>query len=199
MFTAALIAVAMISTVTHADRGRERPEDEPAIDGCPGNSVQVVTSPDGSTVTVLFDRFVAEAGESTGKRAAHVACRFEIPVTVPSRMSAAVYEIDYRGFNSLPKGARSEFQVEYAVRSGKEPNPFRKGFGDKSGDFIVTDKIPHDQMKWTGCGTSFVMGARAALLLESNRSMEFAMSSLDSVDGRLGGGLRYRIKFRECR
>ena len=51
--------------------------------GCPGGSASVTLSPDGKSLTLIFDQFIVEAGGPTGKRIDRKNCDIAIPVHVP--------------------------------------------------------------------------------------------------------------------
>src|SRR5687767_2321492 len=76
----------------------------PAIggSGCPQGTASAVLSPDGKTLSVLFDQFQVEAGRTTGKQIDRKTCDMGIPVHVPQGFAVSVLQVDYRGFNALP-------------------------------------------------------------------------------------------------
>lgn len=73
--------------------------------GCPQGSVSASLSPDRKTISLIFDKYVVEAGRDFGKRTDRKNCQIALPVHIPQGMSVSVLEMDYRGFNSLPAGA----------------------------------------------------------------------------------------------
>lgn len=48
-------------------------------------------------------------------------CNIAVPVHVPQGYSVSIFQIDYRGFNSLPYGAYSRFNVEYFFAGTQGP------------------------------------------------------------------------------
>ena len=56
--------------------------------GCPAGSASVTVLPDGSTMSVLFDSFAAEAGNTTGRRVDRKSCNLRVPVRVRSRVQS---------------------------------------------------------------------------------------------------------------
>jgi len=80
--------------------------------GCPQGSASVTLSPDNQQLTVLFDSYTVQTGAATA-RIDRKSCNLSIPVTVPGGYSVSIIQADYRGFNSLPRQARSQLNVEY--------------------------------------------------------------------------------------
>src|SRR5258708_1302919 len=75
--------------------------------GCPAGSAAVAVSPDARALSILFDQFIAEAGGDTGRSITRKTCNLAVPVHIPQGYSVSIFQIDYRGFNSLPYGAYS--------------------------------------------------------------------------------------------
>lgn len=165
--------------------------------GCPAGSVTTVESPDGATVTVLFDSFSAEAGGASGQKLARAYCDFSLPFQVPEGMRMGIVKIDYRGFNSLPSQARALLAVDYGlgrVRGSHFERLFRQGAPDI---YTVTDRIGAAALRWTACGESAEISGRATLTVETNRALESALTTLDTIDG-ARGGVVYEVAFRPC-
>src|SRR4051794_8493406 len=102
-----LIALELISGGAHAQwnpRPVVIPRPPPvrpggaATNGCPDGTSRVVMSPDGQSMTVLFDVFSVSAGGPTGRIADSKFCNVQIPLTVPAGSRLGVYRIDYRGY-----------------------------------------------------------------------------------------------------
>ena len=170
-----------------------------AGDACPPNSVNVVMSPDGESMSVLFDSFQAEAGGSTGKATARVNCTATISIDPPKGTGLGVYKIDYRGFQSLPLRSLGELNVDYDIGTIKIPG-FRRLFTGalKDGDYLVTDNIP--QVRFLGCdGASVNLVLRATLSVTTNPKKEQAIVFLDTVDGAPKGGVTYHLQYRKCK
>ena len=123
---AALALSAGFVSVAHAD---DISLGEPGYGGtgCPGGSVSTTLSPDAKSLSLLFDAYSAQAGGDTGKAFDRKSCNIAIPVHVPQGLSISVLAIDYRGYNNVPAGAKSEFNVEYFFAGAKGPS-FKKTF-----------------------------------------------------------------------
>src|SRR3954468_8775829 len=72
--------------------------------GCPAGSASAVLSPDGKSLSILFDQYTVQAGGTTGQQFDRKACSVAIPVHVPQGYAVSILQIDYRGFNALPVG-----------------------------------------------------------------------------------------------
>lgn len=154
----------------------------------------VTLAPDQKSLSILFDQYVVEAGN--GRTMDRKSCNIAIPVRVPQGYSISVFQIDYRGFNSLPAGARSQFNVEYPCRLAR----------CSSVEVILwpcfeplrTHRQPHRRslgLDLRGADTN--LRVNTSMLVQSNRRQEQAMATVDSAD--VTAGLVYHIAWRTCR
>lgn len=168
--------------------------------GCPQGSFAVVNSPDGGSLSVLFDKFIIEAGGSTGFDMARKTCSLVIPLGLPAGYSIGVYRVDYRGFAALGDGQSAELIVDYNLGPRQNGRKFRrkvKGFIE--GDFVFTETLGAGQMKRVGCGENAKLNVSIILSLQSRDRNNESMVALDSADGAAKGGLIYHFNYKKCR
>lgn len=163
--------------------------------GCPANSASVTLAPDQKSLSILFDQYVVEAGN--GRTMDRKSCNIAIPVRVPQGYSISVFQIDYRGFNSLPAGARSQFNVEYFFAGSRGIRQTKSFFGPASNLYELTDNLTAEALVWTPCGADTNLRVNTSMLVQSNRRQEQAMATVDSAD--VTAGLVYHIAWRTCR
>src|SRR5689334_3438807 len=109
----AAFAIAAIAILAMSAPARANPFgpflvfDQPAFrgNGCPTGAA-VSFAPDNNSMTILFDSYLAEAGGTTHKRTAAKTCAMRLPIQVPDGYTMGLLEVDYRGFNGLPDGAK---------------------------------------------------------------------------------------------
>lgn len=164
--------------------------------GCPGGSASVTVSPDQSAITVLFDQFISEAGNTTGRRMDRKSCNLSIPVKVPNGYSVAVFQVDYRGYNSVPRGAYNRFEAEYFWAGARGPRIVRQFNGPINDSYTLTDDLVAQSLVWTPCGASVNLRVNAAMMSMANTRMDQTLGTVDSID--LSSGLIYHIRFRRC-
>ena len=81
--------------------------------GCPEGSYAIVVSPDGATLSILFDRFAVESNAGNGGGSQRKICRISAPLNLPQGNSIGAYKVDYRGFAKLAKKQEAELDVQY--------------------------------------------------------------------------------------
>lgn len=170
--------------------------------GCPEGSYSIVTSPDGTALSILFDQFTVESiGTSVGAKERKV-CRISAPLNLPANYSIGVYKVDYRGFAKLAAKQDAQLDVQYFLGpKDKEHGRIfkRKVKGPQESDYLFTENIGAGQMKRVGCGTAAVLNVGITLSLNGNMAAGGAMASLDTTDAVRGGALVYHLDLKKCR
>jgi hypothetical protein len=69
--------------------------------GCPPNSVGTALSADGTTLTLIFDVYIATSGPGIATSQRLRTCDISIGVHYPPSWQCALFTADYRGFASL--------------------------------------------------------------------------------------------------
>ena len=170
--------------------------------GCPEGSYSIVMSPDGTTLSILFDQFTVESSNTSASEVPRKVCRISSPLNLPANYSLGVYKVDYRGFARLAAKQAIQLDVQYFL--GPHDNEHgrvfkRKVKGPHESDYFFTENIGAGQMKRVGCGTAAVLNVGITLSLEGGLRTGEAMASLDSTDDAPGGALVYHLNREKCR
>src|SRR5580765_5057217 len=125
--------------------------------GCPEGSYSIVVSPDGTTLSVLFDQFTLNSSDVSVSGKQRKVCHISSPLNLPTNQSIGVYKVDYRGFAKLVAKQETELDVQYFL--GPHDNQHGRVFkrkikGPQEGDYGFTETIGAGQMKRVGCGTA---------------------------------------------
>jgi hypothetical protein len=163
--------------------------------GCPAGSVDAILSPDKTTLSILFSSYVAEAGGTTGLTFDRKSCNVAIPVNVPNGISVSIIGVDYRGFNQLPAGASSQFNVEYFFAGGRGP-VFRQDFrGPIATDYLIHNDIVATAMVWSACGQPVTLRTNTNIRVNTTGGQQ-AMATVDTQD--VQAAVIYNLQFRRC-
>ncbi len=165
--------------------------------GCPAGSASITTTGDGTTMSVLFDSFAAEAGNTTGRRVDRKSCNLRVPVRVPNGYSVALIAVDYRGFNAVPgQGAYNDFRAEYFYAGSRGP-VFQKRFqGPQADSFQITNNLIASNLIWSACSKEVIFSINASATSMSNSRMDQTMMIVDSID--INAGMLYHFQLRRC-
>lgn len=194
----ALTLVALAATVTPAKADDDISLGVPAYGGtgCPAGSASATLSPDNKTLSILFDSYVVEAGRTTGKSIDRKSCNVAIPVHVPQGYSVSIIQVDYRGFNAIPMGGSSQFNVEYFFAGSQGPRVTKNFTGPQSQDYLISNALLAQSLVWSPCGADVTLRSNSSMMVKTNRSGEQTLATVDSAD--ISAGLIYTLQWRKC-
>jgi len=164
--------------------------------GCPQGTAQATLSPDGTSLSLIFDNYQAEAGNTTGRRIDRKSCNIAIPVHVPQGLSVSIFEVDYRGFNAIPAGGMSQFNVEYFFAGQQGPRLGQRFTGPLNSDYLIPHQLEAAALVWSACGADVNLRANTSMMAISNAAMEQTIATVDTAD--VKAAVVYHIQWRQC-
>jgi hypothetical protein len=81
--------------------------------GCNAGSVAGAISSDYSTITLLYDSFVAQAGSGIQPAEARKNCQLNLQLKLPQGWQYSVFKADYRGYAFLQQGDKGVIKSTY--------------------------------------------------------------------------------------
>ncbi|MCB0364882.1 MAG: DUF4360 domain-containing protein [Bdellovibrionaceae bacterium] len=171
--------------------------------GCPAGTLSATLSPDAKTLSMLFDNYMVEAGDSSGTRRSMLDCQLVIPVDVPNGYQVSVVKLDYRGFNLLPNKAVARYDAVYFFTDTQTGHKYRKKFrrkkefrGPVEEEYAMSSKINKREI-WSACGRSFDLNINTSIWVQSQTG-EDALATLDSIDSNVEEYVDYHLVWRAC-
>jgi hypothetical protein len=120
---------------------------QPSIggNGCPAQSASASISPDGSAISILFDRFLIDLQPGFyNSVATSRQCHFTIPVEVQPGYNLEATYIDYRGFAQIPGGIPAHILTTGPILKFSrfmQPNVISRDLTSLQGSFYVREEI----------------------------------------------------------
>jgi hypothetical protein len=164
--------------------------------GCPAGTVSATLTSDQTQLSILFDQFVAEAGGNSGKSLDRKACDVSIPIKMPHGYSISILQVDYRGFNSVPRGGMTEMSAEYFFTNQRGIRSVKRFTTAQDDDYMITNRLGVESLIWTPCGKDVILRTKLGLVAKSNYYGESVMATLDSAD--ISSGVVYQVQWRRC-
>ena len=171
--------------------------------GCADGEADFVLTDDKRTLSVLFNSYVVQAGQSAGKPRDLKNCVILLPVAIPPGHRVAVIGLDYRGFAAVPAGGVAALRTNYQFfNANKEPISRRvirndDFTGPYDEDYILTTSLK-GRMNWSECGRNIVLRIQTDLSAQTNAASEDTMATLDSIDGTASEDLTYHLMWEKC-
>jgi hypothetical protein len=191
---AALLIAGSFASVSYAD---DIALGEPGYGGtgCPDGSASVTLAPDAKSLSILFDEYFVEAGGATNKSFERKSCNIAIPVHVPQGLSVSILNIDYRGYNNIPSGGKTTFNVEYFFAGQKGPT-FSKNFnGPLDKDYLIKNKLQASALVWSACGADVNLRTNSSIRVTTTQNKE-ALATVDSED--VSAAIVYQFQWKSC-
>ena len=164
--------------------------------GCPSGGASATLSPDGSSVSIIFDKMsteLAAGSPSTEKKS----CLVYLGLKFDGQYRVAIVGSDARGFVSVPQGAQSTISIQHYSIFTMDPrilqrmNLTQTFVGPAAQDVVLHSEF-RDVPMWSYCGTQ-MRGRQSmplmtiALSIDSSNSnpSENLIAAIDSLD--IGG------------
>ena len=171
--------------------------------GCPSSSASTSLSPDGTSLSVIFDGFSVTAGGSSGRYFSRKNCDTSIPVTVPNGYRVAVVGIDYRGGISVPCGAFFDFTADYVWDGTQTPLFVQRFVGERTGDYTISHEMNAESTSFSDCGASVTLRLDTAIQVTTNAASDQIDATVDSIDastvtGATNPGMVFYLTWEKC-
>lgn len=185
--------------------------------GCEQESMAFSLSPDKKTASMLFMDYRAEAGTVVGQTRDQKNCTIDLPFRTPPGFRAVMTQVDVRGFNDVPSGARTMVIGGFQFIDRQTLQPITHAMnrrqifqGPVSDEFFMTSETagrPGLQLI-SACGRDFVLRINTQLAAITNAQGEQVLSTIETLDAQthsatLPGGqqnhlLNYHLRWERC-
>ena len=183
VLASALLTVATLSqTAFAAPSNNSVYFQAPAIagSGCPAGTTDFAITPDGQTLTILFDSYLADPGNLT--------CNVAVPVHVPNGYQVSLMTADYRGFVE----GSAELRRSYFFAGATGPalvTPFKSSAGK---EYTERDNLLTMSESFARCGQDVNLRINSRIRTKTSHSS----ISVDSLD--LNNGMVFHLQYKKC-
>lgn len=164
--------------------------------GCPAGTVSKSLALDAKAFTLLFDSYVAEAGPGILLSSGRKNCQIAVDLRFPQGFSYTIFEVDYRGYAKLDRGATGLQKTNYYFQGQAVGPSLQTTFvGSVDQDYHVRDTLGIEALVWSPCGASRALNLNTQVRV-SARGSSRGLMTIDSIDGQLAH--TYGIRWRRC-
>ena len=174
--------------------------------GCNSSSANATVTPDGQTLSVLFDNYQADIGVgSSNPQALQIKkdCHILIDVDVPAGMQYAIVRTEYRGFAALPASAYGYHRFTQIIPGVGMPPSMREAQlrGPTANNYeVAVDQKPGREV-YSTCNrpqqTIDLFSELMVAYLPKTLDRSMATINLDSAD--TGVESRFKLRWRPCK
>ncbi|KAF2840925.1 hypothetical protein M501DRAFT_1010109 [Patellaria atrata CBS 101060] len=153
--------------------------------GCPQGTVGSIISSDQSTMTLIFDSYVASIGKGVSVTDNRKNCQINVDLTYPGGFQYSVFGADYRGYAALDAGITGTLKSTYYFSGQTEQTYTQADFkGPLNGDYLKHDEAEVVSVVWSPCGTEGMLNINSQVRLTSTNSAANGLLTTDSIDAK---------------
>ncbi|KAI4595593.1 hypothetical protein KJ359_006582 [Pestalotiopsis sp. 9143b] len=176
--------------------------------GCSAGSVAGAISSDLSTVTLLYDSFVAQAGSGIQPAEARKNCQLNLQLGLPQGWQFSVFKADYRGYAYLQKGDRGVIKSTYYF-SGDSSQFIRQVSAQQTltgaydDNYLKTDEFGLESTVWSPCGEEGLLNVNSEVRvtpLTTNNTALLTVSQRQPAwtDKMISSSAVHYLQWQEC-
>ncbi|KAK3942891.1 hypothetical protein QBC46DRAFT_423974 [Diplogelasinospora grovesii] len=151
--------------------------------GCPAGSVAGQLSSDLTTITLLYDSFVAQAGQGIPGASYRKNCQLNIKLKYPSGWQFSVFKADYRGYAQIPQGDTGTCKATYYFSGdSNQVSSTMTIKGPYDDNYIKTDQFGVTSTVWSPCGLEGLLNINSEVRLSPPDATKNAQLTVDSTD-----------------
>lgn len=170
--------------------------------GCPQGSVRSTLSPDQQTLSILFDEFVAEAGDQVGRSKAAADCIVKVPLRLPVGYQIRLVTMDLRGFTVVPSSGYSSISSRAAFDVDRIDSDSFFGLASlrvfrshDPNEFALASTTVGPQ--WSRCGQPITVTSDTRLVAQADSAGGQTLIGIDSADTSVAD-LKLGLQWQPC-
>lgn len=204
--TASLLSFASVSSahILDADNGLVVPDRVNIVSmthggsGCPVDSVGASFSTDYQYLTIIFDNYGAEIGDSVETPKKRLFCHVVMQFDFPAGLSYALVDLTYRGYADLDFGIEAAQTSTYYFQGFRKDDQYSfktRIFGPFIGDYDRTDAL--ELVAWSPCNEKRGLNIVTSVQLDNKKNKSGSgLITLDSIDSQVVE--QYGIRWKRC-
>jgi hypothetical protein len=151
--------------------------------GCPKNTVGGQLSDDRTTLTLLYDKFVAQAGKGILPSEYRKNCQLNVKIHFPQGWQFSIFKADYRGYANIPKGATGTCKATYYFSGSTQQITSTKVIpGPIDDNYLKSDAFGVESTVWSPCGVEGMLNINSQISLAPLNAQQEALLTTDSTD-----------------
>ncbi|NGY59930.1 DUF4360 domain-containing protein [Lentzea sp. NEAU-D13] len=165
--------------------------------GCPAGTAAVAAADDNTSFTVTYSDYTAQAGSGSKPTDFRKNCQLNLRVHYPQGFTYGIAKADYRGFASLPRGAKGMQRASYYFSGSSSTGQITHNIASPLSDnWQFTDSTPVAEIVFAPCGMVRHLNVNTEVRVSANPSNQPAFVSMDSTDGSVN--TRYQFAWKRC-
>ncbi|KAI8919021.1 hypothetical protein PhCBS80983_g01875 [Powellomyces hirtus] len=157
--------------------------------GCPISppSAKVVLADDQGSFTVLFDKFIAEAGPDVPRSENRKNCQLNVGIHIPGGFQFSIASADFRGWAQLDAKVSGLQTTQYYFQgNGKTVSTAARIPGPITDSYAIHEEIGFTSLSWSRCGEDSNVNINTAIFVDNSKAKTASgLLTTDSIDGKV--------------
>ncbi|KAF2737645.1 hypothetical protein EJ04DRAFT_591198 [Polyplosphaeria fusca] len=151
--------------------------------GCPQGTVSSQFTDDRSTMTIIFDAYIASIGPGVAVTEQRKNCQLNVHLTYPGGFQYSVLSADYRGYANIQKGVTGTLKSTYYFSGQTDQTSTEYTFtGPVTGDYLKHDQADSTSIVWSPCGAEGLLNINSQVRLQASGSGTSSASGILTTD-----------------
>ncbi|KAJ4334459.1 hypothetical protein N0V95_009162 [Ascochyta clinopodiicola] len=152
--------------------------------GCPQGTVSSVISDDRSTMTLIYDTYVASIGPNIAVTEQRKNCQLTVELEYPGGFQYSILSADYRGYANIEKGISGTLKSTYYFAGLAPQTSTQYDFvGPVTGDYVKHDEADSTSTVMSPCGSKGnLLNINSQIRLTSSNPKATGLLTTDSTD-----------------
>ncbi|KAF2263072.1 hypothetical protein CC78DRAFT_292449 [Lojkania enalia] len=151
--------------------------------GCPQGTLSSQLSNDRTTMTLIFDTYIASIGPGISPVENRKNCQLNVHLTYPGGFQYSILSADYRGYAAIQKGITGTLKSTYYFSGQTDQSSTEYTFvGPVNGDYLKHDQADSTSVVWSPCGAEGLLNINSQVRLTSNNGSATGLLTTDSTD-----------------
>ncbi|KAH8658029.1 hypothetical protein BX600DRAFT_514552 [Xylariales sp. PMI_506] len=151
--------------------------------GCNAGSVSGALSSDSTTITLLYDSFIAQTGSGIEPADGRKNCQLNVQLALPQGWQFSVFKADYRGYAYLQSGYQGVSKATYYF-SGETDQvestmTITGAFDD---NYLKEDEFGLESTVWSPCGEEGLLNINSEVRITPLGGTTSGLMTVDSTD-----------------
>ena len=151
--------------------------------GCPGGTSRGVISDDATTMTIGYDKFIAQSGPNINPSENRKNCNLIVKLRYPQGWQVSIFSTAFRGYANIYKKGKGVCKATYWFSGETEQGSKTLTiYGPQEKNYLLSDSTPLDTVVWSRCGNQGLLNINSEVRVVPLGTRDPNLMTVDTTD-----------------
>jgi len=151
--------------------------------GCPGGTARGTISDDATTMTIGYDKFIAESGPNVKASDYRKNCQLVVKLKYPQGWQVSIFSANFRGYAGIQKKDKGVCKATFWFSGETEQgDATRTIVGPYNDNYKLFTKIPLTTTVWSRCGKQGMLNINSEVRVVPLGTKNVNLMTVDATD-----------------